>query len=84
MTYHNKSVKEVLYDIHTNEKGLDSKEAKKRLEEYGPNIIKEKKRVSKLQIFFNQFKSFIIGILIAAAVISALILKEFLQEQKVK
>jgi len=71
--HHDQSVKEVFYGLHSNAGGLDSKEAKKRLESYGKNIIKEKKRISPVKIFINQFKSFIIGILIAAVVISLVI-----------
>lgn len=55
--------------------GLSSTEVQKRLREYGHNQLKEKKAVSPFQIFFEQFRDFIIWVLIAAALVSG-----FLQE----
>jgi len=53
--------------------GLSESEAKRRLRKYGPNVIGEEKRISPLEIFANQFKSFLIGLLFIAAAISFLI-----------
>ncbi len=50
--------------------GLTGEEAKRRLEKYGPNELKEEKKVSPVQRFFLQFKNFLVFLLIAAAVIS--------------
>ncbi|OYT42492.1 MAG: calcium-translocating P-type ATPase, PMCA-type [Candidatus Aenigmarchaeota archaeon ex4484_224] len=50
--------------------GLTSEEAKKRLQIYGKNEIRRKKKVSPIQIFLSQFKSPIILLLIFAAIIS--------------
>lgn len=51
--------------------GLNSDEARSRLEEYGKNTIKDKKKTSNLILFLNQFKNSIIIILIIATSISA-------------
>ncbi|OGY22354.1 MAG: hypothetical protein A2126_04000 [Candidatus Woykebacteria bacterium GWB1_45_5] len=54
----------------TAEKGLTEDEASLRLAEYGFNKLSEKKQVSGLAIFFSQFKSILVLILIAAAVLT--------------
>ena len=73
MFWHDKEIKDVLKELSASENGLTDEEAKNRLGKYGPNEIKEKKRISPLKIFISQFKSFIIAILIAAVVVSLLI-----------
>ncbi|MCX5692454.1 MAG: calcium-transporting P-type ATPase, PMR1-type [Candidatus Omnitrophica bacterium] len=55
--------------------GLSPEEADARLEKYGPNRLKEKKEINPLDIFIDQFKDFIIWVLIGAALVSG-----FLQE----
>ncbi len=52
------------------EQGLSEAEAQKRLEKYGPNRLREAERKSTWQIFIEQFKSLIMGLLAAAAVLS--------------
>jgi Ca2+-transporting ATPase len=56
--------------------GLTSQEASTRFEKYGPNQLKEAKKYSALSIFFEQFKDFIIWVLIGAAIVSGF-LKEW-------
>jgi P-type Ca2+ transporter type 2C len=53
-------------------KGLSSDEVKQRLEKYGLNQLVEKKGRSPFSIFIDQFKDFIIWVLIVAAIISGL------------
>ncbi|USN45372.1 MAG: calcium-translocating P-type ATPase, SERCA-type [Candidatus Woesearchaeota archaeon] len=53
--------------------GLSDDEAKKRLEQYGQNILSLEKHTSPLRIFFSQFNSPIILILIVATIISSLV-----------
>jgi len=50
--------------------GLSSKEAKKKLETYGPNRLAEKKRKPPWILFLEQFKDFMVLVLIAAAIVS--------------
>jgi len=74
MIWHNKSVEETLkhYNV-TIRDGLSSKEAAKRLREYGPNELTGKKNKSVIQKFFAQFADFMIITLICAAIISFLV-----------
>src|SRR3989339_618217 len=59
--------KELQSDIDS---GLSDDIAEKRLVEFGVNQLKEKKRISPLSIFIDQFKDFIVWILIGAALVS--------------
>ncbi|HRS51618.1 MAG TPA: calcium-transporting P-type ATPase, PMR1-type [Candidatus Marinimicrobia bacterium] len=52
------------------EKGLSSKEALKRLTQYGPNQLQEQKGRHPIFLFLDQFKDFIIWVLIGAAIVS--------------
>jgi Ca2+-transporting ATPase len=71
--WHSLSVKEVEKKLKTSDKGLDPKEAGKRLSRHGPNILPEKRRATSLIIFLRQFKSVLVWILAAAVLISAAI-----------
>ena len=55
------------------ETGLSSEEVKKRLEEYGFNQLVARNRKTFFQMFVAQFKSFMIIILLIAAVISGVV-----------
>ncbi len=55
------------------EKGLSSEEARKRLERDGFNEFTRKKHTSLAVKFLNQFKSFMILVLIAAAAVSGIV-----------
>ncbi len=70
MEYYQKTADETLSSLNSSRKGLSSEEAAKRLQQYGLNEIKEGKRTSPFEILLNQFKSFLIMILIAATLIS--------------
>nr|WP_329956819.1 calcium-translocating P-type ATPase, SERCA-type [Methanosarcina barkeri] len=71
--YYDQEVNSVFEELGVSEAGLSSEEAEKRLEKYGKNELKEKEKVSVLQLFISQFKSILIFILITASVISALL-----------
>ncbi|MGB3161124.1 MAG: cation-translocating P-type ATPase [Carnobacterium sp.] len=62
----------VFEKVQSSEKGLTSAEAKKRIAEYGPNQLDEGKSKSLLMKFIEQFKDFMIIVLLAAAVISGI------------
>jgi Ca2+-transporting ATPase len=65
---------EVVQRLGTSEEsGISDEEAARRLEEYGPNELVEKERISTLKIFLDQFKDLMVIILIIAAVISGAI-----------
>ncbi len=52
-------------------KGISRKQAEKLLLIHGPNSLAEKKKVSAVKMFFEQFTDFMVLILIAATIISA-------------
>jgi Ca2+-transporting ATPase len=67
--WHTKELEQVLAELKVSPEGLDEKEAKQRLEEYGYNELVEKKKVTPLEIFLGQFKDiFVIMLLIATAI----------------
>jgi Ca2+-transporting ATPase len=67
--WHSLEKKQLLESLKATETGLSTEEAERRLQEYGPNELVEKKRVTPLQIFFGQFKDiFVIMLLIAMAI----------------
>ena len=71
MSPHSTSITEVLQALETDEhRGLTGTGAKELLEKYGANKLREKKKKTTLQRFFDQFKDVMILILIAAAVVS--------------
>lgn len=72
--WHTMEVEQALKELKTGlEGGLSPEEAKSRLERYGPNQLPEKKKKTPFLLFLDQFKDFMIIILIAAAVISGII-----------
>jgi hypothetical protein len=57
--------------------GLTSAEARQRLEQFGPNVLEAKAKITPLGLFLNQFKSPIILILLFATGLSA-VLKDWI------
>ncbi len=76
MDWHAEETRKIFLELKTTESGLSFDGAKKRLLKYGENKLPEEKRLTKLKIFLNQFRSPLIYILIIAAAIT-LFLKEF-------
>ena len=68
--WHSLDVKKVFEAISSSPSGLTSSEADRRLDENGPNELVQKKRITALEIIFEQFKDFLILMLIGAAIIS--------------
>ena len=74
ITWHAISADEALQKLETpEERGLTSVEAERRLKQFGPNQLLEKKRRTFLQMVFEQLKSFVIILLISAAIISGVL-----------
>ncbi|MEM3555120.1 MAG: calcium-transporting P-type ATPase, PMR1-type [Candidatus Micrarchaeia archaeon] len=73
MEWHSMNVREVLSKLGTSEDGLSEEEARRRLEKFGFNELKEMRRKSPVQMFLEQFKNMLIVILIIAALIAALL-----------
>lgn len=74
--WHTKEIEEIEKNFRTNKfYGITSEEAKKRLDYFGMNKLKEKKKEGFLVRFIKQFNDFMIIILIIASIISAIITK---------
>jgi Ca2+-transporting ATPase len=73
MLWHQKTFEDVIEELNTSLKGISSEEAQKRLTEFGPNELKEKQKKTPLMMFLDQFRDFMIIVLIAAAVISGIV-----------
>ena len=68
--WHNLNKENILLEFNSSNQGLTSQEAEKRLTSFGPNKLKEAKKISIISLFLEQFKSFLIMILLAATAIS--------------
>lgn len=69
--FEQKSITEVEKELHTDcIKGLSSKEAQQRLETYGPNELKSKKRKSWIRIFLEELNNPMIYVLFAAIAVT--------------
>ena len=75
--YYNQDANTVCQNLQTTESGLNSEDAKARLAKYGPNALTAKKKKSMLMRFVDQFKDFMIIVLIAAAILSGVVAKEW-------
>ena len=64
---------DLLSGLHSGPAGLTGREAAQRLEQYGPNELREGGKKSTARIFFEQFLDFLVIILIVAAVVSAVL-----------
>lgn len=69
--FYKKSPEESLEVLGVTSKGLNEEEIKKRREQHGFNELEEAARKSPLQVFLEQFKDFLVIILLGAAIISA-------------
>lgn len=71
MIFYNASKQMALKELASDEeRGLTEEQAAERLDEVGPNKLKEKKKKTNLQRFADQFKDVMILILLAAAAVS--------------
>lgn len=71
MNYYQKSIKNITEELAVNiENWLNDKQIQDRQEKYWLNTLKNENKISAWKVFFSQFKSFLILILIIAAVIS--------------
>lgn len=68
--YYQFSAEEVKQDINRKQEPLTAAEVKAHQEKFGPNELVEGKKKTTLQIFLEQYKDFLVIILIAAAIVS--------------
>tara|TARA_R110002111_G_scaffold144910_2_gene211255 strand:- start:102156 stop:104840 length:2685 start_codon:yes stop_codon:yes gene_type:complete len=73
INWHQLSPIEVQEKLESSDQGLTSEAAQQRREYYGLNELIEKKRKSLWMMFLDQFKDFMILVLIAAAVVAGVI-----------
>ncbi len=73
MKWHQKAVDDVFTELNTALAGLNSDDAAKRLELYGPNELKVKKKKTPFMMFLDQFKDFLIIVLICAGIIAGIV-----------
>ncbi|MEW5705251.1 MAG: cation-translocating P-type ATPase [Actinomycetota bacterium] len=73
MSWHTKEIDETIKELDTSSQGLSSLEAKRRLEKFGPNELKKKKKRTPLLMILDQFKDFLIITLLFAAIIAGVV-----------
>jgi len=71
--WHALKTEQVLSHFEVQDNGLTTEEAKKRLDHYGPNQLKESPRPTFLHMLWEQLNNFVVILLIVASVISALL-----------
>jgi P-type Ca2+ transporter type 2C len=68
--WHLFSSEQIFRELGSSPQGLSTEEADRRLAEYGTNELREQAKRTKLAMFFEQFKDFMILVLMAAAVVA--------------
>jgi Ca2+-transporting ATPase len=71
--YYRKDLDEVLKILGSSKEGLPSGEARDRLMKYGQNRLKELRKRTLFMMFLDQFRDFMIIVLLAAALVSGMI-----------
>lgn len=71
--WHQMDPGEVLKTLHTSDQGLSSDSASTLLKQFGLNQLVEKQKKTLVMMFLDQFKDFMILVLITAAIISGVI-----------
>ncbi|MBC7999357.1 MAG: cation-translocating P-type ATPase, partial [Leptolyngbya sp.] len=71
--WHTVSLSETLETVNSHSTGLAQVEAAKRLVENGPNQLEDSKQINPWIVFWAQFKSYIVWILVFAGIVSAIL-----------
>ena len=66
-----KSPAELFRELQCGEEGLTAPEARARLERYGPNELASGQGKSVVRVFLEQFRDFLVALLLLAAAVSA-------------
>ncbi len=69
-TWHTKSAENIYSELKASKDGITSTAAKERIKTYGLNKLIKKKEHTILKILIGQFKSFLVGLLVVAMVVS--------------
>ena len=72
MNWYSQEADQVFLKLGTNTTGLSATEVQQRLVQYGPNELTAKKKKPAWVLFLNQFKDFMILILVVAAIVSGI------------
>lgn len=72
MNWHSTEATELFKEFGSSRLGLTSEQAEAQRLKYGPNILEEKKKKPLFLVFLDQFKDFMILVLIAAAVVAGI------------
>ena len=76
--YYAQDIPQIEKELNTSlDNGLSDNEAKKRLASDGPNSLASKKKRSMFMRFIDQFKDFMIIVLIVAAILSGVVANEW-------
>ncbi|MBL7160435.1 MAG: calcium-translocating P-type ATPase, PMCA-type [Candidatus Aenigmarchaeota archaeon] len=70
MEWHTLKAQQIFKELKSSENGLAEAEARKRLQEQGPNELTKEKVINPIALFAGQFKNFLVIILLAAAFFS--------------
>lgn len=73
MNWHTRSLQEIHELTGSGMHGLSTEQAERRLREQGPNELHQARRQPAFMMFINQFRDFMILILLAAAVIAGMV-----------
>ena len=73
MQWQQKEIDEVIQELESFPHGLSTEEAGSRLAKHDPNELREKKKRTPFLMFLDQFRDFMILVLISAAIISGII-----------
>lgn len=73
MQWHTMAVPDVLKNLESSERGLETEEVDLRLKEYGQNRISTEKKRTGLIIFLEQFRSFLVILLVFATLLSIIL-----------
>ena len=71
--WHQQTIEQIFAELETSVSGLSEKQIKVKIEKYGLNVLKEIKKKTLFMMFIDQFKDFMIIVLIAAAIVSGVI-----------
>jgi Ca2+-transporting ATPase len=71
--WHNLSAAETIESLGANRQGLTGEDAQRRLSQFGPNELQEKKKAAPWKIYLEQFKGFLIIILLVAIALTIIV-----------
>jgi Ca2+-transporting ATPase len=71
--WHSTEIDGVLSALETNREGISDEEAAKRLQEYGPNELKEEAKKQWYHLLWEQFTSILVVVLVISAAVSGYI-----------